>query len=84
MIRFGKAEYVPAMKKLWQQVFGDSDAYLAAFFQQQYEDRNTPVSYTHLAAIISAAARGVGKTGCVILSAKEGADIKIALKREGF
>lgn len=43
MIRFGKAEYVPAMKKLWQQVFGDSDAYLAAFFQQQYEDRNTLV-----------------------------------------
>ena len=43
MLSFGKAEYVPELKALWQKVFGDSPAYLDAFFSKIYKDENTLV-----------------------------------------
>lgn len=43
MISFGKTQWIAELKSLWQDTFGDSDAYLAAFFAEQYRDENTLV-----------------------------------------
>lgn len=43
MISFGKTEYIPEQKKLWQKIFGDSERYLDSFFDKVYRDENTLV-----------------------------------------
>ena len=43
MISFGKTQWRSELKSLWQDTFGDSDRYLAAFFAEQYRDENTLV-----------------------------------------
>lgn len=40
MIMFGKEEYVPQLKLLWKEVFGDSEEYVDAFFKEIYQDEN--------------------------------------------
>lgn len=40
MIRFGDAKSIPELKKLWKTCFADEDAYIDAFFDILYEDRN--------------------------------------------
>ncbi len=43
LISFGKREWIPQLKQLWKRVFGDTDAYLDAFFKHQYKEENTLV-----------------------------------------
>ena len=43
MISYGKTEWIPQMKALWHQTFGDDEQYLEAFFSKIYQDENTLV-----------------------------------------
>lgn len=53
MISYGKAEYIPDLKLMWNKVFGDTESYLDAFFNQVYKDENTLV-YLEDGIIVSA------------------------------
>lgn len=43
MISYGKSKWIPQMKQLWHQVFGDDKEYLDSFFSNIYRDDNTLV-----------------------------------------
>lgn len=53
MISFGNSDYIPQLKSLWTEVFGDGESYLNAFFDQIYNDKNTLV-YLENEEVISA------------------------------
>lgn len=40
MIRCGDTKSIPKMKRLWKECFADADAYINAFFEALYEDKD--------------------------------------------
>lgn len=43
MILYSKSDYIPHLKAMWKNIFGDNDKYLDAFFNKVYIDENTLV-----------------------------------------
>lgn len=41
MIEFSNSKYIPQLKKLWNEVFGDEEKYLNSFFSHMYSNDNT-------------------------------------------
>ncbi len=43
MITKGKKEYIPYLKNIWKECFGDSDKYIDFFFENRYKDDNVVI-----------------------------------------